>query len=317
MMWFDLRAAAIAGVLCVASSAALAQDKLKVAAGQRGNLDTTVTQIGVMAGLFKKHGLDVEVLWTQGSGETIQAVVSNSVDVGVGGGTIGVFSAFAKGAPIRVLGAEMTGGADLFWYVKADSPIKSLKDVDGRSIAYSTNGASTHSIVNQFVRDHAPKARTVATGNPPATLTQVMSGQIDVGWSAAPLGLEQIDKGEIRVIASGNDTSFKTQTVRLLMTNAANLPAKKPLFERFMKAYRETIEFIYSSDDALKAYADFLQIPLSRAVQARAQFYPKEGLDPDRIIGIDDLMQEAITARFLTVPLTKEQLAELIQIVPR
>ena len=101
------------------------------------------------------------------------------------------------------------------------------------------------------------------------------------------------------------------------LTNAANLPAKKPLFERFMKAYRETIEFIYSSDDALKAYADFLQIPLSRAVQARAQFYPKEGLDPDRIIGIDDLMQEAITARFLTVPLTKEQLAELIQIVPR
>lgn len=167
-----------------AVSTADAQDKLKIAAGQRGNYDTGITEIGSRLGIYKKHGLEVEVLWTQGSGETQQAVISNSVDVGISLGSLSVMGAFSKGAPIRVIGAQMTGAQDLYWYVKADSPIKSIKDTEGKSIAFSTVGASTHSIVLQFVRNMQPKARAVATGSPPSTLTQVMSGQVDVGWAA-------------------------------------------------------------------------------------------------------------------------------------
>ena len=166
---FRVSAAAAAIVLATgAMASAFAQDKLKVAAGQRGNYDTAISEVGQRLGIFKKHGLDVEVLWTQGSGETQQAILSNSVDVGISVGTLSVMGAFAKGAPIRVIGSEMTGAADLYWYVKADSPIKSLKDAEGKSIAFSTVGASTHSIVVQFVRDQAPKAKAVATGSPRA-----------------------------------------------------------------------------------------------------------------------------------------------------
>ncbi|HSS71547.1 MAG TPA: ABC transporter substrate-binding protein, partial [Casimicrobiaceae bacterium] len=117
-----------------------AQDTLKVAAGQRGNWDTTIAEVGQRAGIFKKHGITLEILWTQGGGETQQAVISGSVDIGVAPGIMGVLSAFSKGAPVRVIGAETTGASDLYWYVVADSPIKSLKDTEGRTIAYSTNG---------------------------------------------------------------------------------------------------------------------------------------------------------------------------------
>ena len=52
-----------------------------------------------------------------------------------------------------------------------------------------------------------------------------MSGQIDVGWSAPPFGLDQLDDGKIRIIASGNDASvFKGQTVR-----AADRPTQSEL----------------------------------------------------------------------------------------
>ena len=47
-----------------------AQETLKVAAGQRGNWDTSVSEIGKRAGIFKKYGLDLDILYTQGSGET-------------------------------------------------------------------------------------------------------------------------------------------------------------------------------------------------------------------------------------------------------
>src|SRR2546426_7609907 len=228
-------AALVAFALGGVSQTVHAQDTLKIAAGQRGNWDTTIAEVGQRAGIFKKHGLTLEILWTQGAGETQQAVISGSVDIGVGVGIMGVLSAFSKGAPVRVIGAETTGATDLFWYVPASSPIKSLKDTDGKTIAYSTNGSSTHGIVTAFIKEYDLKAKPTATGGPAPTLTQVMSSQIDVGWSAPPFGMQQLDEGKIRVIASGNDAAiFKGQTVRLLITNVQTLQTRKAVLERYM-----------------------------------------------------------------------------------
>ena len=305
--------------LGAASPTGHAQDTLKIAAGQRGNWDTTIAEVGQRAGIFKKHGLTLEILWTQGGGETQQAVISGSVDIGVATGIMGVLSAFSKGAPVRIIGAETTGAADLFWYVPASSPIKSLKDTDGKTISYSTNGSSTHGIVTAFMQQFNLKAKPTATGGPAPTLTQVMSNQIDVGWSAPPFGLQQLDEGKIRIVASGNDaTVFKGQTVRLLITNVQTLQTRKPAIERFMKAYRESIDWMYSDDPAaLKTYADFVGIPVAMAKRTRDDFFPKAAVDPDRIVGLDTIVPDAVVLKYTAAPLTKEQLAELIQIPPR
>jgi NitT/TauT family transport system substrate-binding protein len=305
--------------MVVAQSAAHAQDALKIAAGQRGNWDTSVAEVGQRAGIFKKHGLTLEILWTQGSGETQQAVISGSVDIGVAAGIMGVLSSFSKGAPVRIIGAETTGASDLYWYVPANSPIKSLRDTDGKTIAYSTNGSSTHGIVTAFMKQYDLKAKPTATGGPAPTLTQVMSGQVDVGWSAPPFGLQQLDEGKIRIIASGNDaTVFKGQTVRLLITTAQTLQSRKAVIDRFMKGYRETIDWMYSNDPAaLKTYADFVGITVEMAKRTRDDFFPRAAIDPDRIVGLDTIVPDAVALKFTAAPLTKEQLAELIQIPPR
>src|SRR5882724_3622108 len=257
-----MRANLIAGALALAllgATAASAEDTVKLAVGQRGNWDTSVSEIGQRAGIFKKHGLVLDLVYTQGAGETQQAVISGSVDLGIAAGVMGVLSAYSKGAPVRIISAETTGAKDLYWYVKADSPVKSLKDTDGKMLAYSTNGSSTHGIVTAFMKQYDLKAKPTATGGPAPTLTQVMSGQIDIGWSAPPFGLQQLDEGKIRIIAGGNDAAiFKGQTVRLLITNVSTLASRRSVVERFMKAYRETIDFMYSDAAALKVYADFL-----------------------------------------------------------
>ncbi|MEP7275288.1 MAG: ABC transporter substrate-binding protein [Betaproteobacteria bacterium] len=295
---------------------AQAQDTLKIAAGQRGNWDTSISEVGQRAGIFKKHGLVLEILWTQGSGETQQAVLSGSVDVGVAVGVMGALSAFSKGAPVRIIGAETTGASDLYWYVPASSPVKSLKDTAGKTIAYSTNGSSTHGIVTAFMKQYDLTAKPTATGGPAATLTQVMSNQIDVGWSAPPFGLTQLDEGKIRLIASGNDAAvFKGQTVRTLISTQAVVQSKKAALERYMKAYRETIDWMYSDDPAaLKTYAEFVGIPLVMAKRTRDEFFPKAAVDPDRIVGLDVIVPDAVTLKYTATQLTKEQLGELIQV---
>ena len=302
----------------VLASSAFAQDTLKLAVGQRGLWDTSISDVGQRAGIFKKHGLTLELLYTQGAGETQQAVISGSVEIGVGVGIMGVLSAYSKNAPVRIIGAEITGAGDLFWYVKADSPIKTIQDFNGKTIAYSTNGSSTHGVVTAYIKQYGlTAAKATPTGGPPATLTAVMSGQVDVGWSAPPVGLDQLDKNEIRQIATGNDTLFKGQTVRLLITNTQTLQGRKDAIERYMKAYRETIDWMYSDPSALKTYAEFAGITEAKAKRIREGFFPKSSLSPDVIIGLDLIVPDAVNLKFTAAPLSKEQLADLIRIPPR
>jgi len=297
---------------------ATADDLVKVAIGQRGNWDTAVFHLGDKAGIFKKHGITQELLYTSGGGETQQAVLSGSVDVGAAAGIMGVLSAYSKGAPVRILGAQATGAAD-FWYAKTDSGIAKLQDTDGKTVAYSTNGSSTHSIVLAFIKEFGLKAKPTATGNPSATLTAVMSGQVDVGWASPPFGFKQLEENAIRIVAKANDAPLvRGQTIRLLITNADTLAKRKDVLARFMTAYRETVDYMYSDNpQVVKDYAEFVGVSEGVAKRVRDEFFPKSLLDPDEVKGLDVIIPEAVTLKYTAAPLTKEQLGELIQIPPR
>jgi NitT/TauT family transport system substrate-binding protein len=171
--------------------------------------------------------------------------------------------------------------------------------------------------VTAFMKQYELKAKPTAMGGPAANLTAVMSGQVDVGWAAPPFGLDQLDKGDIRRIATGNDAAvFKGQTVRLNIANASFLAAKKDVVARYMKAYRETVALMYT-DEGLKVYADWLQIPDAKARRTRDEFFPSPAIEPDTIIGLDTIVKDAVELKFTAAQLTKEQLADLIQIPPR
>src|SRR5258708_12952003 len=126
---------------------AFANDPVRLAVSQRGNWQSAVAELGQKAGIFQKHGLDLDLTFTDGGGQTLQAVLSNSADIGISIGTEGVLATYSKGAPIRVVSGGMIGSSDLYWYVPAASPIKSISDAAGKTIAYSANGPSTDPVV--------------------------------------------------------------------------------------------------------------------------------------------------------------------------
>jgi NitT/TauT family transport system substrate-binding protein len=312
--WIGLLAIAAHAVLVAA--AARADDALKLAIGQRGNWETSIADVGTRAGIYKKHGLSLELTYTAGAGETLQTVISGAVDIGVGVGTAGVMSAFVKGAPVRVIGSATVGSDDIYWYVKADSPLKSMKDAtETTTIAYSTAGSSTNLLGLGIVQTYNIKAKLSKTGSPPATLTAVMLGQVDIGWAAPPFGLKEIQEGKIRIIGRGGEVpSTRNQTVRTVIVNAGRLAKDKPVIDRFMTAYIETLDYMYASPQALKHYKDFSGIDEGLARKAMTEFYTRASLDPFRIEGLDGVMADAISLKFLKEPLSKEQLAELFQV---
>jgi NitT/TauT family transport system substrate-binding protein len=307
-------AAVIAATL---TGPAVAEDTLKLTIGQRGNWDTAITELGTKAGIFKKHGLTLEMIYTSGSGETLQPVISGSVDLGLAVGTLGAMAAYSKGAPVRIIGAQATGAAD-YWYAK-NPAIKTLKDTDGKTIAFSSNGSSTQSVVRAFINEFKLTAKPQATGNPATTLTTVMTDQVDVGWAAPPFGLKELEEGKIHIVAKATDAALvRGQTIRTIVVNMAVLEKRKEVIERFMKAYRETIDYMYSDNpQVIKDYAEFVRVPEPMAKRVRDEFFPKSIIDPDKIVGLDSLMEEAVNLKFIPTALTKAQTDELIQIPPR
>src|SRR5262250_1041443 len=128
-------------------SAASGADTVKVAIGQIDAWANQAPTLGMKAGIFGKHGIALETFGTQGAGETLQAVISGSADIGIGIGTAGAMRAFARGAPVRAIAAAYVGVGDQYWYVPANSPLQRLTDAtDKQTMAYSTNGATSHVI---------------------------------------------------------------------------------------------------------------------------------------------------------------------------
>jgi NitT/TauT family transport system substrate-binding protein len=301
----------------LASSAAYADDTLKVAIGQINNWENQPPTLG--AAVFKKHGLAIEAFGTQGAGETIQPVIAGSADLGVGVGIAGAMRAFARGAPVRALLPGFTGTGDLYWYVRADSPIKTLKDAtEKNTIAYSTNGSSSNNIVVAFVDELGAKAKPTATGALPGTLTAVMSGQVDIGWAAPPFGLKEVEEGKIRIIARGSDVpSLRDQTVRVVLVNADALKNRRDAMMRFAKGWREAIDWMYSDPQAMKLYAEKIHANEDLIRKSVAEFHPKAAMQSDHIADMEGIVRDAVKLKFLDQPLSKEQLAEFVQIPPR
>src|SRR4029079_11767146 len=287
--------------LAIAASAARADDTLKMVMGQINNWENQSPTLGQEVGIYKKHGLVVEMTGSQGAGETIQAVISGSADLGGGVGVAGALRAMSKGAPIRILLPAFTGTSDLYWYVKADSPLKSLKDAtEQNTIAYSTNGSSSNNIVLAFKEELGAKAKPTPTGGPPGTMTAVMSGQVDIGWAAPPIGLKEVKEGKIRIIARGSDVpSLRGQTVRSIIVNANSLKTKHDAIMKFVDAYREAVDWMYSDPKAMEMYAAKMKIPIEIVKQSAKDFQPKPTMQSDEMKDMDGIIRDAIKLKFL------------------
>jgi NitT/TauT family transport system substrate-binding protein len=300
--------------LAVGHAAAIAQETLKVAVPQRGAWDAGLAELGHRGGIFKKHGLNLEILYTQAGPESIQALIAGSVDIATASGVSAAVGTFNKGAPIRIIGSEIIGSPDLYWYVKADSPVRKIDDFNGRTVAFSLTGSSSHAALLALIAQYKLTAKPTSTGSITATLTQTVTGQVDIGFSAIPFFLDRVDNGELRIVASGNDVaSLKARTGRVNITNVQTLKNRRDALVRFHRAYKETIDWMYTSPEALKHFSDYAKLP-EKVVGRVRELIPKDTMAPDVVVGVDQIMAEAVQHKFIPAPLSKEQIAELIQI---
>src|SRR5260370_12647679 len=100
-----------------------------------------------------------------------------------------------------------------------------------------------------------------------------------------------------------------------MVANAEGLQKRKDVAERYLQAYRETIDYMYGNKpQVLKDYAAFAGVSETMAKRVRDEFFPRALVMPDEIKGLDSLMADAVELKFIAAPLSKTQIADLVQL---
>lgn len=303
-------------VLAYAPPPAQALDKMKLAVAQKGSWGNMFAEFAASKGFFEEQGIEVSILYTTGGAETVQALTTGGVDVVSPAATWSVIAAYAKGAPLRIIGSQQYGLADILWYVKADSAIRTAADLNGKKMAYSRPGSVTHMGLSAYLNENKVKAEIISTGNPSATRTMLMTGQIDVGYTVVPVNFEIVRSGEIRVLFSGNDTAEMRDVSRtVIATTARMLAEKRDLLRRYLMAYRKTIDWVYGGnlDAAIKLFAEDNKMDLEVARDV-TKYFKRGDQEPAPVKGLDTMVAQAVRYNLLDRPITPEQMRELVDI---
>ncbi len=264
-------------------------------------------------GFLKAEGIKPEIFWTAGGTETVRIVAAGSADIALMTGTESIITAFMKGSPVRIISAGMTGSPDILWIARADSPYKTLKDLDGKSIGYSRAGSASHMIIQLAVAHYRIKAKLVPVGAIADSFTAVMTKQVDAGWWTPPYLLDRLEKGEIRTIFNGDELeSIKNVTLRVNFANANFYEKNAKLVKGFLSAQKKAIDYMYDHPKETSAlFAEINKYPLSLA-EAGMKFFPKQSLALSPIKDVGFSVDLALKLQMITRAPSAEELKKLI-----
>ena len=297
----------------VLAAPAIAADKVRLVNSTKVVFETEHPYTALEEGIFKKHNLDVSVIHGSGGAASLQAVLTGSQDIVWGNGVLGVLSAYAKGAPVRILGSNIRGVPDLYWYVKSDSPIKSFKDLKaGHEFAYSRPGSTTNLAALYIKEALNIPAKLTSVGGPSGSRTQLMSGQVATGWSVYPLNKNLLREGKIRIIGTGKEAAgLVGVTIRVIAANANWLDKNRDVAKRMMMAFKEAHDMTYKSEKRLQTYAKRWKLNYED-VKSAPQDTPYEVTTILPVAGLDKINQIALENKKIKKLLTAAQLKELV-----
>ena len=119
---------------------------------RRRTSPSCAADVGVAAGIFKKHGIDLEIANFGGDARLVQAMSANAIDFALGGGPTIAFE--VKGAPMLAVAAMADRPRTIMMVVAKDGPVKTEDDLKGRTVSVSTTGSLTYWLAQELSRSH-------------------------------------------------------------------------------------------------------------------------------------------------------------------
>jgi len=201
--------------------------------------------VGDELGIFKKHGLTLNIQDFGGGSKMAQALAAGSIDIGDGAGTEMAF--VAKGAPMMTI-CEITAPAPFLGIgVPWASPIKTLDDLKGKRIGVSSPGSFSEWSGHVLARKKGWGENGVTTiaigGGAAPTLAAFKTNQVDasIGSASQFLAMEKAKEGRLLTTVA----SYEGNVASGALFASNDLIAKNPdVVRAFLAAWIETVAYM-------------------------------------------------------------------------
>lgn len=305
---------AILLVVCGSIATAPAQQalfKLKVAHPHKGLPEISDAPIAGLKGFFKEEGLEVEFFWTKGGGDTVRAVTTGGVDIGLDVGPMAILGAMEQGAKLKIVSAGITG-PNFIWMVFKDHPAKTIKDLEGKKIGYSSQGSSTH-LVSMFILEQTGvKAEVVASGSTPDSWTAARTRQIDAAWTTPPDTYKIEKEGGRAVFASRDFPALRDYTFAVNFAMPDVIRNKHDAFVAFHRALNKASNFVARDPEgAAKIYQQNTNLSEELLVRYFKSIDPKTQWNPSIIKGWDITSKYAKIFKFVSKEIDLKDILDL------
>jgi NitT/TauT family transport system substrate-binding protein len=293
----------LCGLAVLVVAPAGAAEKLRVGKAVAFAWTFTPLDVGIQAGIFAKHGLDVEASAAAGDAKMQQALTADSIDIGIGSGPGMAF--MAKGVPAKAVAVMYGVPKNMAVMVSYDSPIKTVDDLKGKKLGCTTVGSLTHWIggrINQVKGWGSSGITMVPIGGMPPARAAMKTNQIDGYIGALESGYALEEQKEWRVVTGA--TPFVEDFITHVFFARDEIIQKRPEVVRaFLRAWVETIAFMKANKEkTVEITAKVINVPPS--VAARAY---DEQLDTFSLDGVfDPKAVAALKASFIDMGLLKE-----------
>lgn len=202
----------------------------------------------VQAGIFKKYGLDVDLNKAgAGAGSPLAALIGGSYQVDYVN-TVSLVGAVEKGIPLRIIapGAmykSVTPYALMF--VRKDSPIKSGRDLNGKTIASQSLKDINAISMLAWIDQNGGDAESVhAIELPNATIMAAIDdGRIEAGALVPPFQTAALASGKYRVIGKPYDGIGKRFQIAVWASTSDWVTKNPDIAKRFAAAMREASSY--------------------------------------------------------------------------
>lgn len=231
-----------------ASSAAFAADQLTVQLDWLPGGDKAFVYAGIEQGFFKAEGLEVKVLPGRGSSDAVTKVASGNADVGFAGiSALMMAQAESKSpVPVKAVMSLYSNQPDAL-FTRKDSNIKTLKDMEGKTVAMPTFSSSNAlwPVVLQKNGIDATKIKVIKTD--PATLAPMLAqGRVDatINWVTVAPAFKAVLKQANKDLDVLPWTNFGLNGYGWSAISSDKLIKDRPeVLKRYVRALQKSLDF--------------------------------------------------------------------------
>ncbi len=223
-----------------------AQQKVVVGLSFGKTFEFMPAHIGKEWGVWKKRGLDVEVISFRGDAELQQATAAGSVDIGLASG-VGAAGVIAKEVPIKIIYAISNNPGFMVVFAGKDSGIAGVKDLKGKTIGITRHNSLTDWIAKRLSKEMGWDVEKgiirIPVGGFREKMAALKTKQIDGFVGSADEGLDAEEQGMGKIIVSIGDyvQDFVFEVIQAPNALIAKEPEK---VKRFLQGWAETTVFM-------------------------------------------------------------------------